>query len=148
MKNNKFFLIGGIIIVLFIILGSKLFFRNNADSKLKEKTFPTEAVIPTVDSQVEVNLEKLASGHEVILTINNSLAGTESIDYELSYDTVDQGLQGVIGTLTGSQKKYEKKITLGTCSSGSCVYHKVKGKIRLNLRFVGSYGEKVFEKEY
>jgi len=55
----------------------------------------------------------------------------------------------VIGTIAlNSESEYLKKITLGTCSSGKCVYHEVVGKIKVSLKFTGSYGEKIFEKEY
>ena len=108
----------------------------------------TEEVIPTVDSSVEVTLESALGNKEVTLSINNIPKNTKTIDYELSYQTEKQGLQGVIGTIKlDNEKSYQKKLTLGTCSSGTCVYHTVIGKIKLNLRFTGDYGERVFEKE-
>jgi hypothetical protein len=41
-----------------------------------------------------------------------------------------------------------RKIVLGTCSSGTCRYHNILGPIKLNLKFTGSYGEKIYEKEF
>ena len=83
-----------------------------------------------------------------MLKVGNIPKNTQSIDYELSYQTAQQGLQGVIGTVTSEKDNFEKKLTLGTCSSGTCVYHQVVGKIKLTLKFTGEYGEKIFEKEY
>lgn len=153
MKNlNKKYLILGISFLL--ICGSIFFVFNKFNKKKFDKEnktkVPTEVVIPTVDSSVLVNLTSTIAGKEVLLSIKNIPSGTSSIDYELSYQTTKQGLQGVIGTinLENNQKNYEKKITLGTCSSGSCVYHQVVGEIKLNLKFIGNYGERIFEKEF
>ncbi|MCX6732529.1 MAG: hypothetical protein NTV98_03230 [Candidatus Roizmanbacteria bacterium] len=75
--------------------------------------------------------------------------GTTSVDYELSYDTKGQGKQGVIGTISSiSGNSFEKQMTLGTCSSGRCVYHEVIGAIQVTLKFTGEYGEKVLSKEF
>ncbi len=110
---------------------------------------PTAVAVPTVDSSVKVALTPSSAGKEVTLDITDIPSGTQSIDYELSYQTSQEGLQGVIGTITlTNETEYQKKITLGTCSSGTCVYHHVVGDIKLTLKFSGSYGEKLFEKSY
>jgi len=151
MKNkNKIIIVGlvilGIVLVAFIILSKS---NGNAE-KVSEDSFPTEVLIPTVDASVKASLEKTTSGKEVILTINNIPKGTTAIEYQLSYKTAEQGLQGVMAriSLKEGESDIEKKITLGTCSSGSCVYHEVVGKIQLSLNFSGDYGEKVFNKDY
>ena len=76
--------------------------------------------------------------------------GTQTVEYELSYQEKEKGLQGVLGTVTldENQTEFDKQITLGTCSSGRCVYHEVVGKVKATLKFSGSYGDKIFEKEY
>jgi len=105
-------------------------------------------VLPSVDASVKVELSS-ENGREAVLAVSGIPEGTESIDYELSYEEKTKGLQGVIGVMQVSGKnEAEKKITLGTCSSGRCVYHDVTGKIKVSLKFSGSYGEKIFEKEY
>lgn len=147
LSKSRLMIIGGVLIV---VLVGMFVLRGGANSK---KTIPsaepTEAVIPTVDSSVQVNLTASLPGREVLLDIKNIPGGTQTIDYELSYQTKQQGLQGVIGTLTlNNESGYQKRITLGTCSSGKCVYHEVMGKIKLTLKFTGNYGDKVFEKEY
>lgn len=145
-------LIGGAVLVSVIILVlivSKLFMKTGGSgTNVISPTEMVEEVIPTVDSSVVVKLESATNGREVVLTIDNVPSKTTSIDYELSYQTEKQGLQGVIGTIKAEESKsYEKKLTLGTCSSGTCVYHQVVGPIKLNLRFTGEYGEQVWEKE-
>ena len=151
MKLNQktMMVLGGVFLVLFIISGYWLLIGRKAVNKNKnEQVIPSEAVIPTVDSAVKVDLTSV-NGKEVTLSIVGIPSGTTSIDYELSYQTAQQGLQGVIGTIQiANESKYDKKLTLGTCSSGTCVYHQVVGKIKLTLRFTSDQGEKIFEKEY
>ena len=146
-EQKKYLMIGGIVIVL-LVIGYWLFGRTKQTKTENKEPLPTEIIIPTVDASVKVSLKDAGNGKEVELKIDNVPSGTESIDYELSYNTAQQGLQGVIGTITDSGGSYEKKLTLGTCSSGTCVYHQVVGKIKLSLKFNGDFGEKVFEKEY
>ncbi len=146
-EQKKYLIIGAVLIVLFII-GYWLLAKNKPPKTENKEALPTEVLIPTIDDSVRVSLTDIGNGKEVALNIINAPKGTESVDYELSYNTAQQGLQGVIGTIVSGETNYEKKITLGTCSSGTCVYHQVVGKIKLGLKFNGSYGEKVFEKEY
>lgn len=133
------------------MLAGYIVFANRAKQTPKvTQSLPTQEIIPTVDSSVKVSLAAQTGSKELILGINSIPTGTNTIDYELSYQTAQQGLQGVIGTISVSNNKnnYQKSITLGTCSSGKCVYHQVVGKIKLTLRFNGDYGEKIFEKDY
>lgn len=150
MKAEKKILYLGIAILVFLVVISYWLLRKKNNSKNTAYTVsPTEVLVPTIDSSVKVNLVSSLPGKEVLLTIENIPAGTETIDYELSYQTPKQGLQGVLGTIKiDKNKKYEKKITLGTCSSGTCVYHEVLGKVKLILKFNGSFGERIFEREY
>ena len=144
-------LIGGVLLTILVIGGVLLNSRKTKVEKPEgEELLPTEVVIPTIDKSVKVNLISSSPGREVTLQIENIPSGTHTIEYELSYKTKDGALQGVNSTfdVNNGKKDYKKNITLGTCSSGTCIYHQVVGKIRLNLRFTGDYGDKVFEKEY
>lgn len=146
-KAQMMFVGGGLIVL--ILVGTLVFRGRSSSQKNTSSTEPTEAVIPTVDTSVQVSLTSSSGGKEVALNIKGIPLGTQTIDYELSYQTKQQGLQGVIGTITlTNESEYQKSITLGTCSSGKCVYHEVVGKIKLSLKFTGSYGDKIFEKEY
>lgn len=151
MENKKNILVfGGILLI--VLIAAFVFLNQTKQSKnLPEKEIiNSEMVIPTVDNSVKVDLQPLIGKKEVLLKIDNIPSGTKTTDYELSYQTKEQGLQGIIGTISleEDEKNYEKKLTLGTCSSGRCIYHNVTGKIKLNLKFSGDYGEKIFEKEY
>jgi len=106
-------------------------------------------MIPTVDSSTKITLSPLQGNKEIVLEGKGAPTGTVSVDYELSYDTKAQGKQGVIGTISTIEgDSFKKQMTLGTCSSGRCVYHEVVGSIQVTLKFTGDYGEKLFEKEY
>lgn len=149
MKNKKTIVIASVIVVIILLVGGYLFLGRKSTKPAQTSTEPTEVVIPTIDSSVKVDLTSTIPGKEVLLSIKNIPANTNTIEYELSYQTQQQGLQGVIGTIIlTKESEYEKKLTLGTCSSGTCVYHQVVGKIKLTLKFSGGYGEKLFEKEY
>ncbi|MFN4212607.1 MAG: hypothetical protein ACK4FL_01420 [Microgenomates group bacterium] len=150
MKLEKKHLYFGIMaLILLFVISYWLLTRKSNVKNISLPVSPTEVVIPTVDNSVKVDLISLQVGKEVMLTIENIPPETQTIDYELSYQTAKQGFQGVIGTAEVKNKKsYQKKITLGTCSSGTCVYHEVMGKIKLTLKFNGGYGERIFEKEY
>ncbi|PIV71225.1 hypothetical protein COW57_00670, partial [Candidatus Roizmanbacteria bacterium CG17_big_fil_post_rev_8_21_14_2_50_39_7] len=105
--------------------------------------------IPTVDSSTVVTLKSLQGNKEILLEGKGVPSGTSSIDYELSYDTQGQGKQGVIGTISDiTGNTFEKQMTLGTCSSGRCVYHEVIGSIQVTLKFTGDYGERILIKEF
>lgn len=150
--NNKIIPIGIIIILVGIIAFG--IYKLNAKTPLKpvvvNNVADEETIAPTIDTATQVEFTSLSGKREVLVKINGIPTSTETIDYELSYEEKEKGLQGVIGTIqiTKSEKSVEKQITLGTCSSGRCVYHTVVGKIKVTLRFVGSYGSRIFEKEY
>ncbi|OGK62224.1 hypothetical protein A2334_05210 [Candidatus Roizmanbacteria bacterium RIFOXYB2_FULL_38_10] len=150
--KKKTVIIVGVVVFIIIVLSFILLSKNKKE-EVKEKTggvlIQEENILPTVDSSVKVEFTSSSEGKEAILRLSGIPSGTESIDYELSYQEAQKGLQGVIGTIMpDNQTAYEKKITLGTCSSGRCVYHEIIGKVKVTLKFVGSYGDKIYEKEY
>ncbi len=109
-----------------------------------------EMVIPTVGSQTTVTVTPANTRHAVIVDVEGIPAGTTSIDYSISYQTKQQGLQGIIGTISldNGETSYQIKRDLGTCSSGTCVYHDVVGKVTVQLKFTGDYGDKLYEKDF
>ena len=148
MKLNKKIYIGGLVVLVVLLIGFFVFGRKQANKVTVEDVSPTDQILPTVDSSVKVSLTSQTGNKEMLIKVSNMPNNTQLVDYELSYQTAQQGLQGVIGTVTNEGNSFEKKLTLGTCSSGTCVYHQVVGKIKLTLKFTGEYGEKIFEKEY
>lgn len=147
-------LIGIVAVAVVVVIGAIVFTRRSNSLPQTTGPIPTsasdETPIPTVDSSVIVDLQQKTPGKEVVLVISHVPNGTKTIEYSLTYDTRKQNAQGVIGTISTSAetKEYQKQITLGTCSSGTCVYHDVVGPIKVSLKFTGSFGEKVFEKDF
>ncbi|GIW64961.1 MAG: hypothetical protein KatS3mg092_0894 [Patescibacteria group bacterium] len=167
MKQNykKYLIFGGLIFVLLII--SYFLIIKNTKSKTNNDSYvvPTQEVLPTVDSSTKVDLKLIKKG-EALLTVTNEPKNTSTIDFELSYQVVNNDVseggegtveQGVIGKCYKQEKEWQcgesnnggsRKIILGTCSSGTCRYHNIVGSIKILLRFTGDYGQKIFEKEY
>lgn len=140
----------GIITGVVVLGGVYMMSRRSTTTSQMMTITPTSDIIPTVDSSVKVSLAPAEAGKEVVLSVSGVPKSTSTIDYELSYNTAAQGLQGVIGTLAvkSGETTAKKQLTLGTCSSGTCVYHKVEGPVQLTLKFSGEYGQKIYEKEH
>lgn len=142
-------ILGGVFLLLFILSGYWLFIgRKTSANKKNEQTAPLDGAIPTIDSSVKISLTADTGKKEVLLSIKNIPLNTTGLEYILSYETVEGGLQGVNSTAEITGRVFEKKITLGTCSSGTCVYHNIKDKIKLELIFKGNNEDKYFTKEY
>lgn len=153
LKNKK--LIGVFIVIIISIVGfvgvqisSKGGRKQETETK-KENVLPEGAEIPKVPKSVKVDIETVERGREILLSISGIPEGTEEIEYELSYLASGDLPKGVIGTIkvSGSQS-VERQITLGTCSSGRCVYDEGVESISVSLKFNGDYGSKLFEKEF
>ena len=148
-NNKTTMVLGGFFLVLFVFSGYWLLIGRKATVNNKnEQVVPTDAVIPTIDSSVKISLTPLTGRKEVLLSIKNMPKNTNSLEYILSYETIEGGLQGVNSTAEITGSDFEKKITLGTCSSGTCVYHNIKDKIKIELVFKGDNEDKYFTKEY
>ena len=155
LESKRIVVIGAIIAIFLIVTGvilikSRQTVTETTATKEVASRGEEESVVPTVDSSVQVELQPLNLKREVELRVSGIPPLTKLIDYELSYDTEGQGLQGVIGQvrLNPTEDKISKRIMLGTSSSGVNVYHKVVGDISVTLKFTGSYGEKLFEKNF
>jgi len=164
LKEKKNLLIVFLLVVFATFSVFVLLNKKSAKKNPSTMVIPTEELIPTVDSSVKVEFKPLKKG-EVVLTVSNEPKDTQQIEFELSYQVVNSDAgegaeerveQGVIGkcyrfgTLwqCGEQSGGGRKIILGTCSSGTCRYHNIIGSIKVVLKFSGSYGEKIFEKEF
>jgi len=159
-KQKK--IIAGVVCTVVVIFG--IWFASNANTENKtqgtENVLENEPTIAPVDSSVIVNLDEAGKKGEVVITVKNAPEGTKKAEMELTYNREkrpeDETDSDVIpdGVLAGCEFKSGKRscvktgITLGTCSSGVCRYHKVVGTIKLSVIFSGSYGERSFEKEY
>jgi hypothetical protein len=139
-------------VTLVIIIGVIMLMGRNAQTSKQSSTsqeqsdIQNEPTIAPVSSSVKVSLTPVKAGKEVKIMVANPPSGTEKMEYELSYDSSNRGSQGAIGELKGSS--HDATVTLGTCSSGTCIYDSVTGPLKLSIKFSGSYGEQIFEKDY
>lgn len=151
---NKMYIIGGVVTVIVIAIISLMVVRGSKQEKQVQAQLaqPTEEVIPTVDSSVKVEVKSQPDGKKFDLKISGIPAKTTSLEYEISYETEEGGIQGFNSPIDikAGQDTYEKKgFLLGTCSTGGkCTYHTVKGPLKVSIKFTGSYGEKFFENEF
>lgn len=152
MKNKKIALI---IVVLLILITSILIIVRLNNNKAINNIKPTPSVVsekpfPTLDSSFKVDLVGMNNNKKIKLTMFGIPKSTESIEYSLSYQTKQQGLQGIIGTieLKKNESDFVLERDLGTCSSGTCIYHTVEGNITVELKLSGKYGESLFSKDY
>lgn len=148
LSKKTMMILGGVLLVLFIFLGYRFLIGRKATVSNNEQTAPLDGVVPTIDSSVKISLTALPGKKEVLLSVKNIPLNTTGLEYILSYETVEGGLQGVNSTAEITGRDFEKKITLGTCSSGTCVYHNIKDKVKIELIFKGDSGDKYFTKEY
>ena len=163
LNRKQIMILGGVFLLLVSLFGYRYFMGRKPVADNSEQTVPSDTIFPTVDSSVKVELKSTKKG-EAVLSVNDAPNGTKSIEFEMSYlvineDTGDGGgsvSQGAIGKCYEVKSVWEcgepspsgRKIILGTCSSGVCRYHNISGPIKISLKFSGSYGDKMFTKEY
>lgn len=139
-------------IVIAIFGGGFLIFKRILTKEHKGDS-PTSSTISSlllVDSDVKIDLKSTNGGREVILTISDFPNDVNSVDYELTYTTKEGLPRGVLGTIRveNNNRVLERLITLGTCSSGKCVYDENVGKVTVTLKFNSPNGASRFQKEY
>lgn len=147
-KNKRIFLFVLVPIIIFLIVIFIFFSKRKKTEVSKNLKVPTPELLPTIDSSVLIDLTPVNQRKGLILSIKNIPLKTKSIEYIITYETEDGGFQGVNSSVSVEGSSFKKEITLGTCSSGACVYHLVKGGIKLELVFKGDYGERFFNREY
>lgn len=85
---------------------------------LSESQWPAISLIPTDKSDVPGSL-----GHWLIFRVEKiNIEGAHSMDYLLVYDTSDGGQQGVPGTIQLTGDGVERRLLLGSESSGKYRY--------------------------
>lgn len=126
-----FLLIGGAVFIS--LIGFIIF---NLRSKAPETDKKEEAVkeLPS-EERPYISLTPNAAGNELKLVVAGIPAGVSVVEYELIYDTAAGVTQGVPGSVDVDGKAtLERKLTLGTCSSGVCRYDKGVRDIKISLK--------------
>lgn len=139
------------IVAVILLIGIVVAIRMNTEVKPVPEVVNEEQmdVVPTVDKSTSIGISSRPGSKEIQMKIFGIPRGTNSVEYELSYQTKEQGTQGVIGTVSKfDNDSLTKDITLGTCSSGRCVYHDLDGPMNVTVKFYGDYGEKMYENKF
>lgn len=152
MEKNKMYMIGGVVFFIIVFVIGFMVMNNSKKDVVQNTTkdvLPESEIVPTIDASVKVDLKAANNNHEVILTIDGIPADTTDIEYELSYLAKKTLPKGAMGTVeVKGSNSIEKKITLGTCSSGTCVYDEDVESVEVSLKFNSESGSKSFKKEF
>ena len=143
MKNlmkNKLALIGIGAVIVVIVVAVGLYLMNS--KKAKEGTGPVvtseEEAVQMKPEDIGLELSPNAAVTEVTMKIGDT-SKFSHFDYEMSYDAIVEG-EAVprcaigSGDINPGETSIERKITIGTCSSGTCKYDKGVKKISFIVR--------------
>jgi hypothetical protein len=106
---------------------------------LPESQWPAISLTPTSDPKIPASL-----GHWLDLQVEKiNVPGATSMDYLLVYNTSDGGQQGVPGTVQLTGGSIEKKLLLGSESSGKFRYDAGVEQGTMTITFRNSNGKSV-----
>lgn len=138
---KKFLPILLVVIVGLGVIGGAFYFLTRATKPPVDSEEVVEEEIVQelpLDQKPHVMLVPREDGHELNLTVSKIPQGTASLEYELVYQSASGVTQGVPGTIKdlSSGSSIERKLLLGSCSSGKCKYDDgvEKGTFTLRLR--------------
>jgi hypothetical protein len=140
---------GLVVVVLLIFAGLKL--KSSVSQEESEVPTPSPTIVlPTISSNVSVELNPKDNNRAVTLVIKGIPSDVESVEYEITYLTGSKLPRGVLGKINtnGKDTITRDEIVLGTCSSGKCVYDTGVTSVDLSLKFNTASGASVFRKSY
>ncbi|RJR30295.1 hypothetical protein C4564_00915 [Candidatus Microgenomates bacterium] len=137
-ENNKTMLYVSIAVLVLVFLGGFFVVRGMT----KPAAAPVEEEesmildLPDADPSIVVSVEPKSDGRSIILSVSEIPSGTESIEYELSYNTAEGLPKGALGKIDVNGKtEVEKDVLLGTCSKNTCTYDEGVTMVDLVLKF-------------
>jgi hypothetical protein len=139
-----------LLLIIGLGVGGFLLFRGRSKEEAPAPTPTPEVFVETpLEKRPFVALTPSIDGHWLTLEVSQ-IQDADSIEYELTYNTGDNLTQGAIGGPTRLQGKtiYEKKILLGTESSGHYRYHEGIEEGNLTVRLNGGPGPRKFTSEF
>lgn len=147
--KNKTALIAAIAILL-IVIGGGIFLAKSF-SKPAETIDDEEQIsnLPPVDPSVKVVVNAKPDGKAVVLSVSSIPFGTESIEYEFSYNTGEGLPKGALGKIdVNGKSEVTKEILLGTCSKNTCTYDTGVTAADLVLKFNHPDGATQFTNQF
>jgi len=146
MKNNKFLIITGSIIIAVLVIGLGFFILKNRGSSVK--TAPVaqqDQTVPTLSpNDIGMNLSLIQSGkfanNGVEMKINK-ISDISSIDYELDYTSKGDLPRGAIGHIDvkPSDSQITQQLPFGTCSD-VCHFDQEVKNIKITLKITKKDG--------
>ncbi len=149
--KDKNVMIPLVIVIVTVLVGGGVVWKSKMAEKNKEATenvLPQQEQFPTVESSVSVDLTSDKKKQRVTITLENVPEDVTMVEYELTYTSKGGIPKGAIGAIELEGTSGTVQADLGTCSSGSCVYDNEGSKVNLTLKFTGTKGVRVFEKEF
>ena len=147
LRNNRWALLGiGAVIIVAVVTGA-VFMMNS--KKVREGKGPEitaeEQAIQMKPEEIGLELTPNTAVTEVAMKINDVSKFTH-FDYEMSYDAIVGEAavpRGAIGSgdVNPGETSVVRKITIGTCSSGTCKYDKGVKKISFIIRLTLKGGQ-------
>ncbi len=139
LMKNKMMLVGVAAIVVVVAIAGYLFVSKQRAAKapVVEQT-PEEQAIEMKPEEIGLELTPNKALTEVEMKIND-VSKFNHFDFEMSYDAIVDGEavpKGAIGSgdINPGETTVDRKITIGTCSSGTCKYDKGVKKIAFLIR--------------
>lgn len=146
LMKNKLALIGVAAVVIVIGIAGVIFLQNQKKAQVPQvQQSPEEQAITMKPEDIALELTPNSANTEVAMKIGDVSKFTH-FDYEMNYDAIVNGEtvpRGAIGSgdITPGDKSVERKITIGTCSSGTCKYDKGVTKISFIVRLTLTNGK-------
>lgn len=144
-------LIPGVALLIVFVVGVGLL-MSKRDGQQKEpsttEVLPTQEQLPKVESTVNATLTTDKKKQYATVTVTGVPEDVTDIEVELAYTDKQGNTDAAIDMITIEKgKKAEKKLALGTCSA-TCTFDFGGGQVHLKLKFNGTKGSRLFEKEY
>lgn len=147
---KKTLLILGIFLIFAIFIsGFVLSRKKNVPSQVMTSPTPAMMVSTTLEERPFISLIPSEDGHWLNLLVSR-IQDADSMEYELTYITTDGLTQGAVGgpfKLEG-KTSYEKRILLGTESSGHYRYYEGIETGNLTIRLYGGKGTRKFTSDF
>ena len=149
MKNlmkNKMALVGIAAVVLIIAVAGYMFVsKQKATKEPVVQETPEEQALQMKPEEIGLELTPNKALTEVEMKITDVSKFTH-FDFEMSYDAIVDGEavpKGAIGSgdVNPGETSIDRKITIGTCSSGTCKYDKGVKKMSFLIRLTLKDGE-------
>lgn len=152
LMKNKMMLIGIAAIVIVVAIAGYLFVSKQKTAKepVVEQA-PEEQALEMKPEEIGLELTPNKALTEVVMKIND-VSKFNHFDFEMSYDAIVDGEavpKGAIGSgdINPGETSVERKITIGTCSSGTCKYDKGVKKISIVITLDLKDGKKAVVKK-